>query len=240
MNSLMISVGNRKGKLWIYALFSFFLCSLFLCSCSNDDGNAPMPEPPPQETGFDIHDPEGYFLYVRTGNSDGTYPRVFLLEFVPGKMLRSHAVSGEGTLYTYTLVDDHIIDVANGSLRFVFEDGTVWSNEASYHEIVLIKAPQSDQLLGKTFAGVYYRADLSVLHENFFYTFSSEGNTVDSGLDLGNTLRTDEYTSIGNFAARTELEGGDTEFMVLINGQLEVNYNEVGAPGVHHGIFGQQ
>src|SRR5690606_41444259 len=91
-------------------------------------------------------------------------------------------------------------------------------------EFVLIKEPASIQLAGKSFSGTYYKGDKSILPQNFFYSFAADGNTVDAGFNPETAERTENYTPVGNIAARAVLDNGDTEFMVLVNGQLKVNY----------------
>jgi len=202
-----------------------------LTSCGKDD------DPQPRET-FDINHPEGYFLYVKQSNQDGSYRSTFLFEFMPGKLIKVYVPNGYD-ISAYTIIDDNAIDLM-GDIRFVFSDNLITSSREDFKEIVLIKAPGRNQLAGKTFTGTYFNADMSTLHSNFFYHFAAKGNTIDAGLNVGATLRTESYTPIGNFAARAELDNGDTEFMVLVNGKLEVNYKADGIAGNHYGTLEEQ
>lgn len=212
----------------LFALSIFGMTAL--TSCSKDD-NPIVDEP--NET-FDVNRPEGYFLYYKGGGFLNG-----LFEFLPGKKVKTHG-AGNSNIREYTVVDNNIdIEGGIGTVRFVVEGDSVWSPDPYYTETALIKAPESDQLAGRTFSGTYYNADMSVLHSNFFYSFAASGNTVGAGFDVGTSVRTENYTSIGNFAARAELGNGDTEFMVLVSGTLEVNYrasNHV----FHYGTFTQQ
>ncbi len=200
-------------------------------ACSKDA--APRPEGT-----FDINNPEGYFLCVKASGDNGFYRRILLYEFAPGKMVKFYHAYGDDIL-PYTLVDDNTIAV--GDNRFVFDGNLITSNREDFKEMILIKAPESNQLAGKTYAGTYHRGDGSVLHQNFFYRFASGGNTVDAGFNVGTAAaRTESYTLIGNFATLVDLDGtSDNEFMVLVNGKLEVNYKS-GGPHLHYGTFAQQ
>ncbi|MFB2119865.1 hypothetical protein [Parapedobacter sp. 2B3] len=222
----------KTAKLLTFSLLALIMLGMAaLISCGKDD------DVQPEET-LDIRNPEGYFLYVRQSNHDGSYRSTFLFEFAAGKMVEIHLPNGVDSS-PYTVIDDQTIDIGGG-IRFVFNNNLITSNREDFQEIVLIKAQEKDQLAGKTFSGTYYHADMSVLHDNFFYSFAAGGNTVDVGLNVGTTLRTESYTSIGNFAARAELDNGDIEFLVLVNGKLEVNYKAQGVAGNHYGTFTRQ
>ncbi|GAB3023671.1 hypothetical protein GCM10027051_30330 [Niabella terrae] len=202
-----------------------------LVACSKSD------TPQPEET-FDINNPEGYFLYVKTSLDNGSFRRIILFEFMPGNVVKQHTPSRDYT-NAYTIIDNNTIDIA-GETRFTFNDNLVTSNRGDIKEIVLIKAPERNQLAGKTFAGTYYTYVKAVLHPNFFYSFSATGNTFGAGFNTGTTLRSESYTPIGNFASRTRMVNGDRDFMVLVNGKLEVNYVAQNAIGAHYGTFEEQ
>jgi hypothetical protein len=123
-------------------------------------------------------------------------------------------------------------------------NNSVTSNKERFKEIVVIKASGRNQLTGKTYAGTYYKSDRSVLHQNFLYSFASDGETVNAGFIPGTIERTERYTKIGNIAARAALDNGDFEFMILVNGKLEVNYQTaINFPSLlpnFHGTFTQQ
>jgi len=228
-----------KTKLLIYSLFALLMYGMTaLTSCSKDDDLQPEPE---EET-FDIHNPEGYFLYVKDAFSDGSGPIIWLYEFMPGQILRRHSVSTYYD-YPYAVIDGNTM-ASEEDINFVFEGDSISSDHANFQEIVLIKSQANNQLAGKTFSGTYYKSDKSVLHQNFFYSFAADRYSVDAGFDPGTTERTESYTSIGNFAARAELDNGDKEFMVLVNNKLEVNYrvntNSYSLWPDYHGTFTQQ
>jgi len=225
-----------KAKLISLSLLAFVMfCTAAFTSCSKDDDMLPEPE---EET-FDIHNPEGYFLYVKQSRADGSRSSSLLFEFMPGeKKLRVISVFATYRTFEYTVIDKSMIELSNG-YRFIFEGNSVSSSEVTYREIVLIKASESDQLIGKTFSGTYYKSDKSVLHQNFFYRFAS-GRLVHAGFNPAATERIESYTAIGNFAARVELGNYDTELMVLVNGKLEVTYYAAAAANSYYGTFTQQ
>jgi hypothetical protein len=225
-------MNTRSVKFGLFALLIF--CMASLTSCKDKDTQ-------PEEI-FDIHNPEGYFLFIRDMNGDGSDPFFLLFEFMPGKNIRKHAVSTYiDTQYSFKN-DSTILDDAGN--QFVFEGNSVTSNNPNIKEIVVIKAPESNQLTGKTFAGTYYKSDISVLHQSFFYSFAPDGEKVNAGFNPGTIERTERYTKIGNIAARAALENGDFEFMILVNGKLEVNYktatNNQNYWPDFHGTFTQQ
>ena len=227
-----------KIKLLTNSLLALLMfCAAALTSCSKDDDIHP-------EDTFDIHNPEGYFLYVKQSNPDGSYPGFMVMKFMPGQILRISGVSGDIDA-PYTVINGNAMDIQYGEgARIVFEGESIWSTFELFTEFVLIKEPESNQLAGKSFSGTYYKGDKSILHQNFFYSFAADGNTVDAGFTPETTERTENYTPVGNIAARAVLDNGDTEFMVLVNGQLKVNY-KVYSPDVptwpdYHGAFTQQ
>jgi len=205
-----------------------------LTSCSKDDGARPS------ET-FDIRQLEGHYLYVRQSNLDGSVPGFMLMEFMGGQILKLSAVSEDRNI-PYTIVNTNTIEILD-SVRIVFERDSIWSTLELLTEFALIKAPESDQLAGKTFTGTYYHADKSVLHQNFYYRFAAGGNTFDAGFNLGTVERTESYTPINPIAARATLDNGDTEFMIWVNGQLKVNYKVYSPESTwpdFHGFFTRQ
>lgn len=68
-----------KTKFLIYNLLVLLVCcTVTLTSCSKDGD----PTPDPKEEGFDFNNlKDGYFLYIKEGNNDGTNSKVQLLEF---------------------------------------------------------------------------------------------------------------------------------------------------------------
>lgn len=228
-----------KAKLLINSLLVLIMfCTALFTSCSKDDNMQPEPE---RET-FDIHNPEGCFLYVLDARGDGSDPVIWLYEFLPGKILRRHSVSKYFD-FPYTIRDGNTI-VSGDDREFVFEGDTILSDYLFFREIVLIKTQANYLLSGKTFSGTYYKKDKSILHQNFFYSFHADRFWVDAGFSPGTPMRTEEYTTIGGFAARAELANGDKEFMVLVNNKLQVNYrvktDSYSLWPNYHGTFTQQ
>ncbi|GAB3023644.1 hypothetical protein GCM10027051_30290 [Niabella terrae] len=218
-------------KLLRYCLLALLLLgTTVLTSCSKDVDSIAEEA----DTTFDINNPEGYFLYYKGGGLlNGIY------EFMPGKKVKKHSV-GEGSTLSYTVVDNNIdVEGGIGTIRFMFKGDSVWSSDPYYTRVTLIKKLERNELSGNTFTGTYYNGDKSVLHPHFFYSFAVSGTTVDAGFNLGTTVRTQNYRSIGNFAARVELNNRDTEFMVLLNGKLEVNYR-TRTNVYHYGTFTAQ
>lgn len=192
---------------------------------------------------FDINNPIGYFIYLKLANDDGTWIIPTLMEFRPGKTLLHHTAMGS-QIYPYEVIDEHIINLVGLNYRFVIEEGKVTTEVARFKEVALLKAEETNRLAGKTFAGSYYKPDKSVLHPNFFYSFSTSENKVGAGLNTGTVTRTENYISIGNIAAWVNDIAGvgneDKEFMVLVNGKLEVSYYQKKPYQEYYGTFTQQ
>jgi len=220
-----------KTKLLTSGLLILLLLGMIMSSSCSKDSD-PIVEKP--EESFDINNPEGYFLYFKGGGLFNS-----LYEFLPGKKVKTHGLSSSD-ISQYTVADNYIdIEGGIGSVRFVFEGDSVSSPDPYYGHASLIKPSERNQLAGKAFTGAYYKIDMSVLHPNFFYSFAMDRNTVDVGFNLGSIVRTEDYTPIGNFAARIDLGNGDKEFIVLINGKLEVNYRTADRE-VYYGTLAQQ
>lgn len=195
---------------------------------------------------FDINNPVGYFIYVKQlvnigGGDTQAVQRLF--EFLPEKKIRIHEATSDGNnsrSIAYEVVDNNVVAIADSDLRFTIEKGQVSSNYPHFKTLVLLKGADTNQLAGKTFAGTYYKPDQSVLHQNFYYSFSANGKT-DVGFKPDVVIRTENYSSIGNIAARVAVLGNaDLEFMVLVNGKLEVSYYEKNSDVLYYGSFNQQ
>lgn len=83
-----------------------------------------------------------------------------------------------------------------------------------------------------------------MLHEKFFYTYSSLNNSsLSAGLNVNEpALREEVYQSVGNIAAYVKKVSGttaDMEFMILVDGKLRVTYiDRVSNPTkFYHGVF---
>lgn len=204
---------------------SSLLLLLVLASCKKND---PKPEV------FDIT------KHIIAGKVSFGYPYIITIEPGNRAKLTSYGIS-DGT-YTYT----------DGVLNFNFNDGEVicsftienggikkYTGPVLINSYNLIKVPETNLLAGQTYKGTYYRLDNTVLHQNFFYSFS--GNKVDVGYSVGNAVRTEDYTSIGNIAALVDIKDSDDhELMILINGKLEVGYSQSNPGAEYVGSFTQQ
>lgn len=210
---------NLRNMLKILPL----LLLVVLAGCKKDN---PKPEM------FDITN------YVIAGRVSFGYPYIITIASGNRAKLTSYGVS-DG-IYTYT----------DGVLNFNFNDGEVvcsftienggikkYTGPALINTYNLIKVPETNLLEGKAFSGSYYRFDNTVLHQNFFYSFS--GNKVDVGYSVGTAVRTENYTSIGNIASLVDLENSN-ELMILINGKLEVGYSQSNPRAEYVGSFKQQ
>ena len=196
---------------------------------------------------FDINNPVGYLIYVKqlvqTSDGDTTIIQG-LFEFLPEKKLRRHEATSDGhssRMLPYEIVNGNTVALTDSDLQFIIDDEHVSSNYAHFKTLALIKAAETNQLTGKTFTGIYYRPDKSVLHPNFFYSFAGNDNKVDAGFRVGTTMRTENYSTIGNIAARVAVVGNDDlEFMVLLNGKLEVSYYDKNIDVLYNGSFTKQ
>jgi len=198
------------------------------------------PEKDVGKSKFDINNPVGYFVYLKMANDDGTWIIPTIMEFMPGKTLKHYTAMASQT-YSYEVIDGNVINLVGLNYRFVIEDGKITTEVARFKEVALLKAEETNQLAEKTFAGIYYKPDGSVLHPNFFYNFSGNENKVGAGLKTGTVIRTENYTSIGNIAAVAAIPGNeDKEFMVLVNGKLEVSYYQKNPYSEYYGSFSPQ
>lgn len=188
---------------------------------------------------FDINNPVGYFIYSKQTLS-GLWPSIWLLEFRPGKTLKLYEASPlrDGQIISYEVIDGNIVSLKGMNYRFLIENGEITS--PNFATVALIKAAETDLLSGKTFAGTYYTPEHKVYHEKFFYSFSDKEKKVNIGFNVGATVRTETYRTVGNIAAWVDKNGaGDIEFLLLLNGKLEVNYYD--NRGIrYYGTFNQQ
>ncbi|WP_316814255.1 hypothetical protein [Pedobacter heparinus] len=221
----------KTAATYIFVLF------VSLTACKKD--NAQKED---ENLKFDINNPVGYFIYVKYGNGTTVAYRSWLFEFQPGKTLKFYDSEGNGSnTYTYEIIDGNIVGIKKMDFRFTIDDGKITSDDPYLKDLALIKASQTNQLAGKTFAGTYYDPRGAVLHKNFFYSFAAKDNKVGAGLNIGTVLRTENYSSIGNIAAWVDIAGNDDgEFMVLVNGKLEVSYYQKTPYALHSGSFSQQ
>lgn len=190
---------------------------------------------------FDINNPIGYFIYLKSANDNGTWVIPALMEFRPGKTLKYYSSKDKNQIYPYEVIDGNTINIVGFNYRFVIENDKISTEVTRFKEIALLKAEETNQLAGKTFTGTYHQPDKSVLHQNFFYSFSANENKLGAGFKPDVVMRTENYTVIGNIAAMVDVAGNDdAEFMVLVNGKLEVGYYQDKPYSEYYGIFTQQ
>lgn len=215
------------------------LLSLLLPSCKKEHVGK---DADPNQ--FDINNPLGYFIYVKAVKDDGSSPKPMLFEFGIGKTFKLYGATPDGngsTITAYEVTDGNVVALAGSDVRFVIDKDRITSNDPRFIELALIKAPEINQLTGKTFAGTYYKSDTSIHHSNFFYSFSGNGSEVGAGINIGTIVRTENYNSIGNLAAWVDVSrNNDVEFMVLVNGKLEVNYYQKKDNTRYYGSFTQR
>jgi len=200
-----------------------------------------------QSDKFDINNPVGYFIYVKQqvqASDGGTGMLQGLFEFLPEKKIRRHEPTSDGNnsrLLPYEVVNGNVVSLTDSDLQFTIENGQVTSNYLHFKTLALLKGAETNQLAGKTFVGTYYKSDKNVLHQNFFYSFAGKDNKVGAGFTVGTASRTENYSTIGNIGARVAVVGNaDLEFMVLVNGKLEVSYYEKNSDVLYYGSFNQQ
>ncbi|MCB0455517.1 MAG: hypothetical protein KDC62_09020 [Aequorivita sp.] len=202
--------------------FLLIMLAMVLVACNKDDDNQ---KPDPQEERFDIHNPEGYFLYAKESGNSG---RIYLFEFLPEEKIQVHTLEQEAIL-SYTVIDDNIIDIVNSGVQFIFDGNIVTSNNNQYDELVLIKKPESNQLANNIFGGSIYRSDGSQ-QGNLFCRFTSDPDEV--FLDFGYGATSTNYATIGNIATKLAVDvnndgnNDDNLFIVLVNGKLEANITD--------------
>lgn len=199
-------------------LFSFCLS---ISSCKKDRISS----------SFDINNPKGYAI-IMTRNLN--YPVPIIAIFNDGDKLTFAGYETYGNSSFKVSNNEMILDDDGEELRFTLQNDKIISHSNSLKTAVLIKVPDENQLLGKTFAGSYYNINGSVLHPKFFYSFDSFTNKVNVGYELGNTIRTENYTSFGNVAAFIQHNG--VEFIIKMpDGSVISNYRNVNSTS--YGIF---
>ena len=196
-------------------IFFSILLSIFLLSCSKDKPATPDP---------DINNLEGYFLFAKNKDQDGSPVRIYLFEFRKDKKVLIHTVVYPGSSEeVYEVIDDHTLNIpGTGKFTVEINNGRAANIDGKYYDVALIKAAPHSRLDGKKFRGVFYSSNGTVLHHVFFYSF--EGNRISAGFD-GPAVRTGVYTNIGNFAAIATLPDGYKELLINATGNLEVNYH---------------
>lgn len=223
-----------------------FLSYILIIGCSKD--NSVKDEGPP----FDMNNPATHLVYAKFSNDDPQYLSknlIFVFDFRPGRTMVGYSGFAGGHEAQYNVQDANHFDFRPYpswyNFKFTIENNRLTNVEApasTFPEFSLIRKSATSQLAGKTFKGKYLKRDGSVLHENFFYTFSPDGVTVDAGLQVGTKLRTETYVNVANIAGYVNQVSGtsnDREIMILVDGKLQVNYRDnVSNPNkIYHGTF---
>lgn len=214
-----------------------FIFAITFCSCDKDDVA--------KKNAFDINKPEGYCIYLKYTNEKGTDPGNMLLDFLPGKIVNIYHVQAKGLRLEYKLIDNNIIEI-NGNpekIRIVFEDDKIISvgsieKDFNYTEYKLIKKPESNILSGRSFEGQYYHPNGKLLHQYFIYSFNADTDKLDASAREGKAERTETYISVCNIAAYCQVTNSkDSEFLISVDGKLEVNYYNASVRELQYGTL---
>ncbi|WP_344673720.1 hypothetical protein [Sphingobacterium kyonggiense] len=232
-----------KTRYFKFILISLIIsCLLYACK-KNDAAEAPA---------FDIGQLDQYCLYVRVASPEVPNSTVsdFIFDFKTGNIAELGSLEGLYTLTTKVMEDNSVkISMGlNDYVLFVVEKGKPvikqWKLFGEVTELQLIKKPEINLLKGNTFTGTYYKSNNTVLHENFFYSYSALNNfSLTAGLKVNEpALRGEVYKSLGNIAAyvkKVNSTTADMEFMILVDGKLRVTYiDRVSNPTqYYHGVF---
>lgn len=211
-----------KNFLHIAKVILFFTGLLAILSCKKD---AVAPS-------FNINNPKGYAIVYT--HPQHTFPLPIIAVFNENNRLTY------GSIYTYgnssfrVNNDELILDDDGIDLVFKIQGEKIISHSANIKSAELVKVPSENQLLGKTFTGIYYHTNAAVLHPKFFYRFDSFGNKVNAGYQVETTIRTENYTPLGNIAAF--IQGNGTEFIIKMpDGSIIANYKDNN--GTSYGIL---
>ena len=195
-----------------------FIVILFT-SCKKDDAG---------DKAFDPNNPVG-FMVSGTYKHDFLYPTVnqpLIMKFVGDNKIEYTTFSNT-TTKSYRMSNDTFYIAGNQDEQFVIKNGVVtayyYATDIRGINLKLLRVPGNNQLDGKTFAGVYYKPDGTVLHNSFFYTFDA-GLKLNAGFTVGTPTRTNDYGSIANIASRSYPGAGQTEFTLLMDGKLYAVY----------------
>lgn len=188
----------------------------------------------PEETDF-FSNPEAYTLFIRYDNNN-----IVLLDFKENNRIYESNIILDDDMITYVKVNANTIDIPDRNIRIKRSGIELPANVAEHH---LIKKSEPNSLAGNTYAGSYLKANGSVLHQNFYYTFGDANTDILlAGHSIGTPLRTETYTIFANMAARISKENseGDTEHMIAVGDKLYVSYRVFGQQTMYHGIFTKQ
>jgi hypothetical protein len=217
-------------------IINLFLCLGIIavlsgCKKDKDDPNS----------GFDINNPGGYAIFWKTkvtGQAANPYFIMGLLELKNDHLAQYYDIEGNYSL-EYTVDGDKIVTSVG---TFTIENGNV--SDASVSGVAdkqLIKLPATSAIVNNRYSGKYYKSNGDVLHNYFFYSFTS-GTALAAGVTPGTPSRTGTYSPVANIGAYSNVEGtdGDKEFMILVNGKLEANYSSESQVAIYSGDFGKE
>lgn len=197
------------------------MVSIYFLSCKKDKENEP---------GFDIKNPAGYVIAgtFDIPNLGNNVPVPIVFEFLSNQKLKIGYIEGTEELDYFVSNDTVLTDgikllIKNNKLTY-FKFQLI---EFPNHNLKILKKPDANALLGKTYTGSYYNLDNTVLHPNFFYGFHAAEDKVDAGYNVGTTVRTETYTSVANIGALVQ-GNGFKEFMLLDEGKLKAMYKATG------------
>jgi hypothetical protein len=211
---------KTKSILWL-----LLIAVAIFSSCKKDTA------PEPKQADF-FSNPEAYALFIRYDNNN-----IVLLEFKENNRIYESNIILDDDMITYVKVDANTIDIPNRNIRIKRSGVELPESVAEHH---LIKKTEHNSLAGNTYTGSYLKADGSILHQNFYYTFGDANTDILlAGYSIGTPLRTESYTIFANMAARVSKENsqGDTEYMIAVGDKLYVSYRVFGQQVMYHGMF---
>lgn len=217
-----------KPERKIISLIVLFCLLFTACKKKDNSKDAPTEK-------FDIDNPVGYYIYVRYVGINREEVNPWLFKFNAGKTMTFYRAGRNGDTLPYEILDGNTIYL--GDISFTIDNGKITKGNAEFTDLTLIKEPGTNLLAGKTFVGTYYKFDGSVWHQNYFYSFSGNGNKVSAGITVGSVQRTENYVPIGNIAAWVDTPEDYRELMVLVNGKLEAGHFSSDPRGWYYGSF---
>lgn len=175
-----------KNFLPIAKAILVFTLFVSVSSCKKD------PVAPP----FNINNLKGYAIVFTTSSAT---PTTNIAVFGEGNLVTHASVYTLGNA-TFSVNNDQLI-LSGIDETFKIQNEKIVSFSNNIKTAELIKIPNENQFAGKTFTGIYYNKNGTVLHPKFFYKFGPYLNKVEVGYEIGTTIRTEDYTPIGNIAA---------------------------------------
>lgn len=213
---------NLKHLTKMFVMLSI-LSAIF--ACKKDKNIVP-------EAQFDLNNPQGYAIVITPSDKENM-PAILLFPSENKLVVRYHDVKGIADIpFTVNGTELKIADAV-----FKIENSKITGFNQLIGKATLVKIPANNQLAGKTFTGLFYKADGSVLHPRFFYSFDASNNKVAAGFEVGNTLRTENYAPIANMAAYIKNDASQyNEFIVKMpDGSVISNYKD--GSGIQYGLL---